>query len=54
MLLGIGRLGVGALIPGDPQPVESIQDTLYGLLCGALGIGVFNANNQLAPRFLGK
>jgi len=54
MLARIGGLEIRPFIPGYPQPTQPIQDSPYGLLGGALGISVFDANNQGARCLLGK
>ena len=43
-----------SLIPFHAEPTHAIEDALHHIFGGALEIGVFNAQNEGAPRVAGK
>ena len=52
MGLDMTGLKVRPLVPGDPQPLQSLQDGPDALLGGALGVGVLDPEDECATLLL--
>jgi len=54
VLLGEFGLEIGPLIPSDAQPLQALDDAIDRLLGRALGVGVFNTQDQFTVMLLGE